>query len=244
MWSLVDDKLLNSLLRVLTGLAGLALGIFAAALAGYLLQPDQRIGVAVATLPRIERPKSLTDYQIILDRNLFNPDGPKLQFNSATGAKTAAPPKPAPAIDWKLVGTVSGGKTPLATLRGQGKTRVWHLGDKLSDGSRLIRIDRTSVRLRLADGRETTLSLPKGQTSSATRTGKSQSKVSQRTQRTTPAIGGGIRQLNDTSWHIPRLEAERARNNIGTLLRQARVEPNLVDGKTEGFVIRMIQPGT
>jgi general secretion pathway protein C len=43
---------------------------------------------------------------------------------------------------------------------------------------------------------------------------------------------------------IPAEEADQARSNINDLLRQARVEPNIVDGQTDGFVVRMIRPGS
>ncbi|GAB4174813.1 MAG: hypothetical protein Tsb0017_09680 [Geothermobacteraceae bacterium] len=249
MWSLVDDKQLNNLLLVLTGLAGLALGTFAAALAGYLLEPAETAGsMGQATTPRVERPRTLATYQVILDRNLFNPDGPRLRFNPASkSTRPAAATAPRPATDWQLVGTVSGGPSPLAALRGQGKTRVWHQGDRLPDGSILTGVERSRARLRLPDGSESVLTLPKpgGQEQAApTSADGTRAARSAGTARQSADIGTGIRQLDPNSWQIPRLEAERARDNIGTLLRQARVEPNLVEGRTEGFVIRMIQPGT
>ncbi|RMF42805.1 MAG: hypothetical protein D6751_11550 [Deltaproteobacteria bacterium] len=249
MWSLVDDKQLNNLLLVITGLAGLALGTFAAALAGYLLQPAETAGsMGLTTPPRAERPRTLADYQVILDRNLFNPDGPRLRFSPASGtSRPAATTAPRRAADWQLVGTVSGGPRPLATLRGQGKTRVWHQGDRLPDGSILTGVERSRARLRLPDGSESVLTLPKqgDKNQPASAAGNHQGRsVRAPAARQSAAIGAGIRQLAPNSWQIPRLEAERARDNIGTLLRQARVEPNLVEGRTEGFVIRMIQPGT
>jgi general secretion pathway protein C len=43
---------------------------------------------------------------------------------------------------------------------------------------------------------------------------------------------------------VARTAAEAARGNIGEQLRSALIQPNLVNGKTDGFVIKRIQPGT
>lgn len=228
---------------LLCGLSGLALGVFCSSLAGYLLQPPPEIGTVPAPQQTVrQRPPSLLDFQPILTRDIFNPDGGNLRFSTTdnkrqTATSTAAP---TPRVSWQLVGTVSGAPRPLAILRGNGKTHTWRLGDRLPDGSRLFRITRSQVVLALPDGNKATLTLPKKGTAPAA--GRRQSTGG--TGRRNRTIGAGIRQLDGNRWLIPRTEAERARSNIGQLIRQARVEPNLVDGRTNGFVVRMIQPGS
>jgi general secretion pathway protein C len=51
-----------------------------------------------------------------------------------------------------------------------------------------------------------------------------------------------VRALGENRWQLPLAEAERARSQIGELLKQARIEPNVVDGRTDGFAVRMVQP--
>ena len=56
------------------------------------------------------------------------------------------------------------------------------------------------------------------------------------------AAGSGVRAVGENRWVIPRSVAEQARGNLNELLRQARMEPHIVAGRTEGFVVRMIRP--
>ncbi len=51
-----------------------------------------------------------------------------------------------------------------------------------------------------------------------------------------------MRSLGQNRWVIPRSEAERARSNLGELLKSAHLVPNVVNGSTEGFMVRMIRP--
>jgi general secretion pathway protein C len=56
------------------------------------------------------------------------------------------------------------------------------------------------------------------------------------------AATAGIRSVGENRFQISRQEIDKARGNLNELLKQARMEPNIVDGRTEGFVVRMIQP--
>ncbi|MBE0598734.1 MAG: general secretion pathway protein GspC, partial [Desulfuromonadales bacterium] len=53
---------------------------------------------------------------------------------------------------------------------------------------------------------------------------------------------GQVQALGGNRFVIPQEVATQARGNLNELLKQARMEPNIVDGRTEGFVVRMIQP--
>ncbi|TYO97566.1 type II secretion system protein C (GspC) [Geothermobacter ehrlichii] len=229
-------------LLLLGGLSGLSLGVFCASVAGLYLEPGATVQPAAAVSRNaVPRPPVLRDYQVILDRNLFNPDGTGLSFGPESPATSRQ--DRAAAVSWQLIGTVSGGPKPLATLRGNGEARVWHLGDRLPDGSRLVHIERSRVGLRLPDGRDIILKLPEKSTGTE-KTGTRRNHKAQTAPGSGNVIGQGIRRLGDGRWLIPRAEAELARSNIGQLIRQARVEPNLVEGRTEGFIIRMIRPGS
>jgi general secretion pathway protein C len=65
---------------------------------------------------------------------------------------------------------------------------------------------------------------------------------------TAPAATGlpadAVRSAGANRWVVARAAAEAARANIGEQLRTALLQPNLVNGKTDGFVVKRIQPGT
>ncbi len=57
-------------------------------------------------------------------------------------------------------------------------------------------------------------------------------------------MASGVRAAGANRWVVERRTAEAARENIGEQLRTALIQPNLVNGKTDGFVVKRIQPGT
>jgi general secretion pathway protein C len=248
------QKNTRGIFLVLSALLGLALGTFCAALLGYLLQSPPSTTTADAA--RTARPKttvSLQDYQNILGRDIFNSAGGKLSFAPETDRSAAAAPV-AVVSDWELIGTVSGGASPLATLRNEDETRAYAQGSELPDGSTLTLVERSRATITLPDGREQQLVLTDesgsgGAAAAAPGLGsaKSRARASRRkppTTATTAATTTGVRALGENRWLITSAEADNARDNIGELLKQARIEPNLVDGQTSGFMVKMIQPGT
>ena len=62
--------------------------------------------------------------------------------------------------------------------------------------------------------------------------------------RPTAPNGNGIRPLGGNRWSISATAVEKARSNMNELIQQARLEPNIVNGQTNGFAVRMIRPRT
>lgn len=240
------QKNTRGIFLVLSGLLGLALGTFCAALLGVFLQSAPITPTndpARATRPA--RQARLQDYQSILSRDIFNSAGGNLSFTPESPRRTPAGAASTRASDWQLIGTISGGVTPLATLKNQNETRAYAQGAELPDGSTLSMVDRSRVTITLPDGREQQLALPDEQGSATTEpTTRSEKSQARSSRRPAPATTDGVRALGENRWQITRSEADNARNNIGELLKQARIEPNLIDGKTSGFMVKMIQPGT
>jgi len=227
---------------LLSVLLGLAAGYFCAVLLGLLLQPGVSQPVRQQQPPvRAERKPVLNDFLNILQRDIFNSEGGKLGF---APAKPAGKPAAAAAGggDWTLVGTVSGGAKPLATLTSGGKTRTYHLGAELPGGAKLSRIERSRVTLTLPGGREQVLELPKKGSGAAPASRASARRPQRRSAK--PGQDYAVRPLGGNRWQIPQSAAEKARANIGDLLKQARVEPFVVNGRTEGFIVKMIRPGS
>jgi len=237
------QKNTRGIFLLLSTLLGLATGYFCAVLLGLLLQPGAPEPVRQPT--RVTRPARkpvLNDYQAILQRNIFNSAGGKLSFAPSTPTRGAVTTTTSAGSNWTLVGTVSGGSKQLAALAGNGKTRTYRLGARLPGGARLTKIERSRVTLTLAGGRQQILELPKKSAASRPRARTSAVRAANR------RPGGkqdyAVRSLGNNRWQIPRGAAEKARSNIGNLLKQARVEPYVVNGSTEGFVIKMIKPGS
>ncbi|MDY6848173.1 MAG: type II secretion system protein GspC [Geoalkalibacter sp.] len=232
-------------------LLGIALGWLAALVLGIWLTPPAQLDVqAVAGRSEVAGKRPLTDYQVILDRNIFNSTAPvtsvlveedtaPARTTTARGAaitegSAGATPSAQNRKDYILIGTVVGGDASLAVLQGDRNTDVYALGAELPDGGVVDRIFRHSVTIRYAEGDTTTLVVEMNGAPPPAAAQKN-------TKEENPYK---IEEVGDNRWVIPRESADGARGNLNELLRQARVEPRIVDGQTQGFVVRMIQPNT
>ena len=211
-------------------LLGLTLGHLGASLVGMrlartpALPPPVAVGMAVGTM----RPATaLLDYEIIVQRSLF---APQLAGQYSLAAKPGNVAAPVPRSNILLLGTIAGGNRPLALVRNGSESSILHLGDTLPDGAKVIAIARQLLKLRYPDGSEQTILPPEipGEESANAPAASS------------PAIRGST----DNRFAITRAEAEKARANLGELMKQARMEPHVVNGKTDGFEVKMIRPNT
>jgi len=218
-------KQVKGILLLSAMLSGLALGGLVAQVVGRMLQqPSATTSLSPAYKPLPAADKADVD-RIVRD-NVFDPASRGQQPTLGAAARTTV----ASVGNLKLFGTVDGGDDPLALVEAGGKVAIYHLGDSLPGGGTLKQVERNRVLLQQADGSETelvfatssSLSSPRASTTSET----------------------GIRDLGNNRWQISRDEVEKARGNLGQLLKQARMEPNVVDGETDGFVVRMIRPNT
>lgn len=212
-------------------LFGLAIGYCVAQISGWLLTPtgDELRSVAIA--PLRGSVTDSTDVDAILQGNIFDPSA-----RGGTASKTEVETSSAPvaAVNLRLHGTVDGGVNLLALIEAAGKVSVYRPGDSLPGGGELLTVERSRVLIRLVDGREAELVFDKKQATAAT------ARTSRGKQRQAP--GSGIRSIGENRWVISQTEIDKARSNLGSLLKQARMEPYVVNGQTEGFVVRMIRP--
>lgn len=184
-----------------------------------------------------QRRQTLNNYLPILQRDIFNKNGGNLVFEQhrTSSAKTAKATK-APS-KWTLLGTISGGATPLATLHADGQSETYRLNEKLPDGAVLVLVDRNQVELLYPNGERVQLEIEQ-----KSLTGLVEQAAVQRpnTSNTNPSVESA----GPNRWRIPAQVAKDARSNIGSLMRQAQAIPYLENGKTTGFQIKMIQPGS
>jgi general secretion pathway protein C len=230
------QKNLPALSLMLTALLGLSLGCLGAAITGSYLRPGIQPGKTLAgerTAPT--RKPLLTDYQVILQRNIFDSTAPGAGTltDAETPGQTGSPA--APRANLTLFGTVVAGAGSLAVIHTGQEIKAFRLDDELPGGGRLEEIARNLIQIRYPGGPLETLHLYQGE-------GPKGSPPAPVTGRTAGAADASIKAIGENRWVIPREVAEQARGNLNELLRTARMEPNIVEGRTEGFVVRMIRP--
>jgi len=232
---------------VLIALAGIAAGWLTTILLALWLTPTAALVVQTSQMDlssTLQRP--LADYQVILDRNIFNPGGavtfllPDRNAPVVAASSAAAEKQPAPSLalmDLSLVGTVAAGLNSLAVIRHGKETLVYRLGDKIADGLSVGDIARQTVILVSRDGVRHTLIIE--EKTAAPPSGSPAKRNSPSTNRSVNITG--VKQVGENSWVIPAAVAEQARENFNELLKQARMEPRIVAGQTDGFVVRMLR---
>jgi len=207
-------------------LLGLSFGHLGASVVEWRLRGLSASSPPLPATVRSNRPLRLSDYEVILQRSLFAPELAGKYSLAGGSEKGGAPPR----ASLILLGTVAGGIHPLALVRIGAENRILHVGDTLADGGRVIEIARQQVRMRYPDGSEELVvppEIPPAEVASG-------------------AVPNGpvARATGDNRWTISRNEAEKARANLGEILKQARMEPHLVDGRTDGFEVKMVKPNT
>lgn len=235
------QKSLNGLLVLLTICLGLLIGRFAADWLGMSLAPEQSLTEAVTAEPVRIKKRRLQDFNAISQRNLFDSNAAPVTIGEPVTAGTADPKSrvvPSARSDLKLLGTVSGGESPLAVIKSGKETEVYRVGDTLPGNLTLVSVERDRAIVENATGQETVLELvvEKSPEKQASRRQTATSRT-----RTTAAK---IIELGENSWQIPREDAEKARSNLNALLKTARMVPKIDNGATVGFTIVNIQPGT
>lgn len=224
----------------LTLILGLTLGLLAASGLGVLWRPSLTAARPAAQAPiAAARKLTLADAEIILQRNIFDSNAPGSQTlagaSSGLQPVTAAPPQ----AKLVLLGTIAAGVRSLALIKDEREVAVFHLDEELPGGGTLVEVSRNQVRIAYPGGKEDILTVDvQGQAGSTPTATTPATSAAPRT----GALGEGVRSIGENRWLLPKEEVEKARASMNELLRQARLEPNIVDGRTEGFVVRMIQP--
>jgi general secretion pathway protein C len=207
---------------------GLSAGYFTAQLAGTLIQPPTG-SIADGTIDKGAsiRPAKVNT-GLILRNNIFDPAA-RGKTSTVQTTERAAPVTTAASSNLKLFGTVDGGKSPMALIKSGGKVKIYKVGAELPDGSELLSVSRKEAVIRLPGGTQEilTISKPAAGTTSAP---------------PAASTSTGIRALGENRWSVSRTEVDKARSNLNQLLKSARMEPNIVNGQTEGFVVKMLRP--
>ncbi len=234
----VNTKQIRALLLLTIALFGLAAGYSTAKLSGWLLASGNGDAQSVVVAPPTTAVAGSADIGVILAGNIFDPSARGNTLTEMIDNTDVSTSAPVQAVNLRLHGTVEGGVDPLALIEAAGKVLVYRPGDSLPGGAELLSIERSRVLILQGDGREAELLFDDAKGSD------SPTRTASRSSRTRPQsdAGDGIRDLGGNRWEISQAEIDKTRSNLGTVLKQARMEPYVVNGQTEGFVVRMIRP--
>ncbi len=164
-------------------------------------------------------------YTSIVERNIFNSSAQGLDEMTTGGSGPVSKTN----LNAKLLGTVSGSpEYAYAVIQLDSDTSVYRVKDHLGNAI-ILSIERKKVII-LHNGAKEELSMfeegsPESGANSA------------------PA-GENIQQVSKGNYVIPENQFKSATQNMGTLLTQARVVPNLADGRIDGYKIFAITPGS
>jgi general secretion pathway protein C len=191
---------------------------------------DAVIGRSLDAAPRftapIERDRAaleprheLSDYSSILERGLFGEGkGP----SSGPAVESSA---------YRLIGTIEGDSFSGAVLEDASGQTFYRINQKLPDSSQIVKVQRDKITLRRADGSSTEIQVV------------DDTKIVNISR---PAVNGasGVRKLSEGKWMVDQREVTASTENISQLLTQARALPYMEQGKTIGFRISEIVPGS
>lgn len=226
---LIFQRFHREICLALLVLFGLACGHLVATILGLQLQIAELPVEKAAPSSKVTRHvKDLAELNFILQRNLFDPSSRgagQVTLKSDTAQETLQP-----VIDRKdltLLGTLVAGADSTALIKIKQQIELFRLDQKLPDGGRIETIERNQLTISNTDGSESILSM--------------QDDVPVKSQpRDNSFVDNGIVPVGINQWKVARRTAEAARENISDQLRLAQMEPRIIDGQTDGFVIKML----
>lgn len=226
--------IINSILIILTGFV--LADIFNNILRKIIEPPVKNINLqfekTVNQLGRtIQKPKNdLGYYSIIYERNLFNSSGGPLTGIVSEG------PAPLSQLKAKLIGTVVSEKEDFSFAvimdTSTNETGIYHVNDMLLNEAKILKIERSRVIIFRNGVQESLVVYEEEFTSSGEQISSLPQSVS----------SYNVRQEGSNRYSIPREEVEQATQNLGKLMTEARLVPNLEGGKINGYKIFAIKP--
>jgi len=165
--------------------------------------------------------KELSDYSSILERGLFG-DGKGPAGGGAPVAESYTA--------YTLIGTIEGEFFSGAVLADTANIQTFYrLDQKLPDGSRIVKVKRDLVTLKRSDG--STVNLQLVDDTKIVNVAKA-------------VPGSGIRKIGEGRFMVDQREIASSTENLSQVLTQARALPYIESGKTVGFRISEIVPGS
>ena len=221
---------------------GLSLAWLVSSEAGIQLASQETVAANTSThLSGNERNRAPQDNRIILERNIFDSTRPAQAATvaAATPAAKAGRRTQVTSSNMSLIGTVVAEDESLAVININGQIEVIRVDHLVPGSGTLVTVTRDFIEIEQNDGTIVVLTLETtgNQVADTPATRRPGTTARNNTSYEVQALGSN-------RWRISADEAEKARTNIAQLIKQVRVDPYVVGGKTEGFMIKRIQRGT
>ena len=191
---------------------------------------DAMIGRSLSAAPKFTSPaegsrtvlqprRELSDYSSILERGLFG-----------EGKGPSSGPATATATSYKLIGTVEGAAFSGAVLEDSAGQAFYRINQKLPDGSTIVKVMRNKISLKRPDGVTVNLEV------------EDDAKIVP--MKAAGAAGEGVKKLSSGKFMVDQKEVLASTENMSQILTQARAMPYMEQGKTVGFKLSEIVPGS
>lgn len=170
---------------------------------------------------------NLQIYASILENNPFGFPGGNLRSLSNQPAALSG-------TDIVLIGTVAGRESDSYAIfmAKAGKQEIFRVGDSVFNLGILRKVEKDRV---IIGKGENITELPLREIVSARETGRSRSRGS--------AYSGFTRKINATTYSIDQKRIQQAIENPRDLMTDARLLPNIVDGRQQGYTMREVKKG-
>jgi general secretion pathway protein C len=225
-------RLLNLVLIILLGVSA---GYLCATLAGlHLARQEAPREISTQRKSLALRNPPFHAYQSVLTNNLFDPDARNrpdvLSLADGSGPRGNQTFR----TDLTLLGTVTSRTFPLAVFLISKEEHVVRSGEEIPGGGILQEVFRDHVRIRDGSGRVYVVSLDENSPATASGSADPGKLPADSTE--------GIRDVGENRWIISSQAAQSAKDNMGEIMKQARLVPAGKDGQVEGFRVVMIRP--
>lgn len=175
------------------------------------------------------RKKTIQEYAAAFRQNPFSGRPAEIRpLGAGTGSQ------PGPAADLTLVGTIVGGPRGGFAIFSDsgGQQEIYRVGDRIPGAGILRSVDRDAVKV-ADNGRAVTV--PLADIVRITEVGPAYPPLSR--------SSSFIRPLGDGTYLLDQRKVQQAIDNPNQLMTDARLQPNHVDGRQEGFTLREVRSG-
>ncbi|MDY0189491.1 MAG: type II secretion system protein GspC [Desulfuromonas sp.] len=221
---------------LLCALLGLSLAWLVTSAAEIGLAAHSNAGSTTTVTASAKLSRQPSDNRTILQRNIFNStQSAEVQEIAPTRQASRQAATALAATNLTLIGTVVAGDLSLAVIKIDREIEIIRIQHKIPGHGTLDAVFRDHVEIKAQDGSIHILAMEDNEVAPASTGARARGNIAPQ-----PATEV-VHNLGNNRWAITTSEAEKIRSNIGTIIQQVRIEPNLVNGKTDGFTIKRIQ---
>jgi len=212
-------KLYNLILVALLTISAYFLADTMDVIVGRSLEASAKITLPLERSQRVmESRREFSDYSSILERGLFGEGKGK-----SSGPVVES-------VSYRLIGTVEGLSFAGAVLEDASGQTFYRIHQKLPDGASIVKVLRDKITIKKPDGSTIDLQIV------------DDTKIV--SVQNPSASSGGVKKISDSKWMVDQKEMLANTENMGQILTQARALPYLEQGKTVGFRLSEIVPGS